>query len=197
MHIDVLKEVGSIGAGNAATAISSTLNAKIRMTIPEVSILGYDEAIESLGGPEKIVAGVLVKMSGEIKGIMLHLTDIKFINKILKRFDLKILNDYSEIQELESSAVCEISNIIISSYINAIAGLSNVSIKLSVPGIAVNMLGGIATVPMVEYGYETDKLMMIGGKFLDDGEELYSKLLLMPDIKSLNILLKKLGVINE
>ena len=48
--------------------------------------------------------------------------------------------------------------------------------------------------PMVEFGYETDKLMMINGKFIVDDKVLDSNLLMMPDIQSLNYLMQKLGV---
>ena len=37
LAIDMLKEIGSIGGGNAATALSSMLNAKVNMALPEVS----------------------------------------------------------------------------------------------------------------------------------------------------------------
>ena len=74
------------------------------------------------------------------------------------------------------------------------SGLTGVSIKLSIPSIAINMLGGILSVTMVEFGYETDKLMMINGKFIVDDKVLDSNLLMMPDIQSLNYLMQKLGV---
>ena len=53
------------------------------------------------------------------------------------------------------------------------------------------------SVPMVELGYQTDKIMTINGKFFVDDKEVYSNLLLMPDVESLNYLLKKLGVLDE
>ena len=35
MELDILKEIGSIGGGNAATALSSMLNAKVTMKVPD------------------------------------------------------------------------------------------------------------------------------------------------------------------
>ena len=95
------------------------------------------------------------------------------------------------------SALVEIGNIMISSYVSAISKLTGISINLSVPAMSVNMLGGIKSVPMVEFGHQTDKIMIINGKFIVEDKEVYSNLLLMPDIPSLNYLLKKLGVLNE
>lgn len=192
--IDVFREIGSIGTGHAATALSSTLSTKITMSLPEVNIMGYDQAVTSLGGAEKPVSAVLVNMSGEISGMMLYLMDLSLIKLILEKFGLPIIEDYSQIDEMTTSAATEIANIIISSYANALSQLSNVSINLSVPSISVNMLGGIMSVPMIEYGYVTDKIMMVGGKFIYEGKILSSNLIMLPDIKSLNFLLHKLGV---
>ena len=195
--IDMFKEIGSIGTGNAATALSNTLSAKISMSLPQVNIMGYSQAINFLGGPEKIVSAVLVHMSGEFSGIMLYLLDMDFMNFVLEKLNLKRINNYEEIDEIGASAICEISNIIISSYANAISQLSGIAINLSVPAMTINMLGGIMSVPMIEYGYITDKIMMVGGSFSNGSSEMTSNLIMLPDIKSLNFLLKKLGVLYE
>ncbi len=194
LEMDVIKEIGSIGTGNAATALSQVLKKRTKMSLPDVYILGYNEAIEMVGTPEEIVAAVLVKMSGEINGIMLFVLKMDFINAVLSSVLSKKIEDYMDLTELEKSALEQIGNIIISSYVNAMSGLTGVRINLSIPSIAINMLGGILSVPMVEFGYVTDKLMMINGKFIVDDKVLNSNLLMMPDIESLNYLMHKLGV---
>ena len=65
LELDTLREVGSIGTGNAATALSALIGEEVRIELPEVRIMEYNEAIEWIGGPEEITAGVLVKMSGQ------------------------------------------------------------------------------------------------------------------------------------
>ena len=42
LEFDILKEIGSIGGGNAATALSSMLNAKVNMSMPAVKVLGFN-----------------------------------------------------------------------------------------------------------------------------------------------------------
>ena len=66
MEMDTLREVGSIGTGNAATALSGLLNRRVRITMPEVRIMEYNEAIDWIGGPENVTAGVLVRIGGDI-----------------------------------------------------------------------------------------------------------------------------------
>ena len=71
LELDTLKEIGSIGTGNAATALSALIGQEIRIQNPEVRIMDYNEAIDWIGGPEEITAGVMVALSGQISGIML------------------------------------------------------------------------------------------------------------------------------
>ena len=41
LQLDILKEIGNIGAGNAATALSAILNRKIDMNVPNVRIVSF------------------------------------------------------------------------------------------------------------------------------------------------------------
>lgn len=194
LEIDTLQEVGSIGAGNAATALSEMLACPVKITVPQVRIMEYNEAIEWIGGPEEITAGVLVKMGGQINGIMLAVQQLAFVNRVLKSVIGKEISDYPELRELESSALTEVGNILISNFINALSLMADVEISLTVPAFAVDMQGAILAVPMAEFGGQSDHLMTIGGDFLCGGEKVPCRLLLSPDIRSLNFLLEKLGV---
>lgn len=194
LELDTLKEVGSIGTGNAATALSSMIGQQVRIELPEVRIMGYNEAIEWIGGPEEITAGVLVKMGGQINGIMLSVQQMEFVNLVLESMLGKGVENYSELHEMERSALVEVGNIMISTFINALSGLAGIDIELTVPAFTVDMQGAIMAVPMAEYGGQSDYIMTIGGNFVRDGKKVPCRLLLSPDIRSLNFLLRKLGV---
>ena len=194
LEIDILKEIGSIGGGNAATALSSMLNAKVNMSLPKVEILDFNEALVNVGDPEEVVAAILVEMSGELGGIMLFILTKEFSDEILLRMLGKTKEDFFELEEIDSSVLMEIGNIVISSYITAMASLVNMSVELSVPQLAVNMLGGIMSVPIAMMGQHSDRIMMITGEFKIDGKALNSNMLLLPDVESLNVLMRKLGV---
>ena len=193
-ELDVMKEIGSIGTSHAATSLSMMLQKEIRITIPQVSILGYEEAVDRIGDMEQIVAATLVKMSGDVDGLMLFLFNLDFANTVLEKMIGESYSGFETMDELANSALTEIGNIIICSYINAFSQLVNVDIELSVPSATINMLGGILTVPIAEYGYETDKLMYCNADFVMDGKNLSDWLLMLPDIRSLNEILTKLGV---
>ena len=194
LEIDTLREIGSIGTGNAATALSQMIGKEVRITLPEVRIMGYNEAIEWIGGPEQVTAGVLVGMSGQMSGVMLSVQKLELVNFILETMLGQGIGSYEELAGLEQSALIEIGNIMISAFVTALSGLAGININLTVPAFAVDMQGAILAVPMAEYGGMSDYLMTIGGNFVCNGQEIPSHLLLSPDLRSLEFLLRKLGV---
>ena len=194
LEIDTLKEIGSIGTGNAATSLSQILGKAVRITLPEVRIMEYNEAIEWIGGPETVTAGVLVKMGGQLNGIMLSVQQLDFVNMVLDSMLGTHIEDYSQLDEMGRYALIEIGNIMISTFINALSSLANISVDLTVPAFALDMQGAILAVPMAEYGGASDYIMTIGGNLSCEGREMPCRLLLSPDIRSLNFLLRKLGV---
>ncbi|MCI5928812.1 MAG: chemotaxis protein CheC [Pseudoflavonifractor capillosus] len=196
LELDTIREIGSIGTGNAATALSSMLGCQVRIDVPEVRIMGYNEAIDWIGGPEIITAGVLVHMSGELNGIMLSVQQMEFVNLVLERMMGRTVEEYEQLTDLDCSALVEVGNIMISTFINALSGLADITTKLTVPAFAVDMQGAILTVPMAEFGGQSDYIMTIGAHFICDGRVVPCRLLLSPDIRSLNFLLKKLGVLD-
>ena len=196
-EIDTLREIGSIGTGNAAAALSSMLGKNVRITLPEVKIMEYNEAIEWIGGPEVISAGVLVGITGQINGIMMAVESLKFLNLVLSSMLSKRVGRYEDLNDLERSALVEVENIMISTFTNAISSMADVQMKLSVPSLAVDMQGAILTVPMAEYGMQSNYLMTMGGNFLCDGKKCPCQLILSPDIRSMNFLLRKLGVADD
>lgn len=194
LELDTVREIGSIGTGNAATALGQLLEKRVRITLPEVRIMGYNEAIDWIGGPEEVTAGVLVGMSGQMSGVMLSVQKLEFINLVLETMLNTKVGDYGELDELCQSTLIEVGNILISTFINALSGLSGISVNLTVPAFAVDMQGAILAVPMAMYGGTSDYLMTIGADFICDNQQVPCHLLLSPDVRSLNFLLAKLGV---
>jgi chemotaxis protein CheC len=194
MQLDALREMGSIGTGNAANALSEMIGCEVRIQMPEVRILGYDEAIEWIGGPEEITAGVLVKMSGQMDGIMLAVQQIDFVNMVLEHMLGQHIESYSELDDISKSLLIEVGNIMISTFINALCSIAGIQIQLTVPAFAVDMQGAIMSVPMAQYGGQSNYIMTIGGEFICNNKRKPCRLLLSPDIRSLNFLMRKLGV---
>lgn len=192
--LDVLKELGNIGAGNAATALAKMINKKIDMEVPQVKILEFKDVTDILGGGEIPVVGIYFQMEGTIEGsIMLILELDSALNLLDIIFEKERQN--SELSELDLSALSEIGNILSASYINSLSTLTGLSIKISVPNISVDMAGAIISVPAIQFGYLGDKVLFIETQFEEGDKEVIGNLFLIPQIDSFEILLEKLGVV--
>lgn len=194
MHIDVLREIGNIGSGNAATALASILSNTVSIDVPKVNIVDVNEAICELGGPEKIAIGVLGKLGGEIEGLMMFLIGSEYAHTILKVLGCPGKADPKEFSEMEQSAISELGNILISSYVNSIAELSKLTIKTSVPALCVDMIGAILSVPAIEMANVSDKIIFIEDNFVSKEYSIAANMLLVPNIKSLEMIMRRLGI---
>ena len=99
-ELDVMKEISSIGTSHAATSLSKLLQKEIRISIPEVSILGYEETVERMGQMEELVAATLVQMSNEVNGLMLFVFKKDMMNAVLEKLIGKCYDSFEEIDEL-------------------------------------------------------------------------------------------------
>lgn len=194
IHIDVLKEIGNIGAGNAATSLSQMLSKRIDMNVPEVSLLNYNDVIDSIGGAENVVVGILVSFEGEIDGVILFLLKKEFVHLIINSLLGTELHNFEEISEMEMSALSEIGNIMVSSYVNSISSLTNMMIDISVPSLNIDMSGALLDAITAEFSEAADRVIFIREKYFCQDETVYSHMLLLPSIDSLKILLKRFGL---
>jgi len=201
LHLDVLKEIGTIGAGNAATSLSKMLNRRIDMNVPEIKISEFSNMESILASADSLVTGVYLQFKGEIKGNALFILDVASAKNLISLLlDAKEEDDISEAEyakfsELEISALEEVGNILISSYLKAISSLTGLSIKPSVPYFACDMLGAILSVPLIQYGETSDRALFIETEFIIGLDKVKSHFIVMPDIKSYTIILKSLGVV--
>lgn len=193
MQLDALREVGNIGAGNAATALSQLLNKKVDMTVPAVNIIPFNDIISNLGA-EEVVIGVLVRVLGDTPGNILFVFEVDVALNIIES-----LTGIKEevVSEMGYSVLCEIGNIISASYMNAISKFTNLSIMPSVPAVNYDMLGAILSTTFIEAGQYDEDVLDIETIFLngDTGEDIGGHFYYIPMPGSLERILNTLGVI--
>ncbi len=198
MQLDALKEIGNIGAGNAATALSKMVGKRVNMEVPLVRILPLKDVPEWLGGPEKEVLGVYLGVFGALTGHILFVMTIDDALKIMRILlgDMAPSRDQIlSMDELASSAMGEIGNILSSSYLSALADFTGLHLNHSVPAIAVDMAGAIVDVVLIEISQHSDYALLIETVFVEEEDRITGYFMLIPDTGSLEIILQALGVV--
>ncbi len=194
MHLDVLKEIGNIGSGNAASALSELIQCNTDITVPTVKMLDFSEAVNFLGGPENIVIGMLVGIKGDITGMMLYVLQKSFASKMTGMLFGSEIEDLTNMNEMETSFISEVGNIMAASYVNALSQLTGMMIDISVPMMTVDMVGAILSVPAVEFAQVGNKVLFIDDGFVIGDGEIKSNMILIPEMHSLETLFTRLGV---
>jgi chemotaxis protein CheC len=190
MQIYALKEVGNIGTGNAATALSQLLNKKVDMTVPSINIVPFSKIFECIGEEEPVV-GVVVRILGDTPGNILFIFE--------KKVALGIVYDLTgekseELTEMGNSTICEIGNIISSSYMNAISKFTGLSITPSVPAVTYDMLGAILSTTFIEAGQFEEYVLDIETVFIEDNSQINGHFYYIPMPGSLEKILGTLGI---
>ena len=193
MLLDVLKELGNIGSGNAATALSTMINKKVDMDVPRVKILEFKNVSEVLGDIEKPVVGIYFEMNGDIEGSIMFTLDLNsaknLVNMLFGRTD-----ERNEIDEMDMSALSEVGNILSASYINSLSLLTGLNLTISVPSICIDMAGAILSVPAIQFGHTGDHAIFIETQFEEGERSINGDLFLIPEVDSFEKILKSLGV---
>ncbi len=197
MQLDALREIGNIGSGNAASAISSMLGHPVDIAVPKIRILDFEQVAESLGGPEQLLVALLLTLSGDVTGMMMFLLQKDFAHMILNTLLGTDFPENAEIDEMSESAIREIGNIMAASYANAISSLTGMNINISVPNLSIDMAGSVLSVPAIYYAHISDKIIFIEDEFshstMANGQA-GSHILLIPEVDSLNKIMDSLGL---
>ena len=194
MHIDVLREIANIGSGNAASSLSRMLGHTVNIAIPDIGILGFNEAYEALGGPEAVMVGTLLMLSVGINGMMMFLLPIEVVCDLVNMLMFTDIKSHDEIDEMGYSVINEVSNIMSASFVTAIADMTDIPIDISPPEAALDMLGSIMSVPSIYFAKMSDTLLLIQNELEIEGRKTSASVLLLPDMPSLEKLMTSLGI---
>ena len=200
IHLDVLKEIGNIGAAHAATALSTLLNKKIVMIVPKVEMVSFDDMMDLAGGPENVVAGIFLRIDGDVTGSMFFVLPVKQANSFIQSLvqDNSLDFQTGAVSELAASAMQELGNILSGSYLSALSDFTSLKIYPTVPALSVDMVGAIVSFGLVEVSHVSDYVIVINTAITEDntpnGESVKGHFFLLPDPDSFETIFRALGV---
>ena len=193
MYMDVLKEIGNIGAGNATTAIASMLGLKMNMMVPNVKLMEASKLGEAICPEEETVVGIFLEVQNDISGSMMFLMRVPAAHFLVNSLMGRSMDYEGEFDEMDLSAMKEIGNIIAGSYLSTLSTMTNLNITPSVPYIAVDMAAAILSVPAIQFGQYGDNALFIETEFGDE-VTMAGYFILMPDPESYTRILSSLGI---
>ena len=191
--MDVLKEIGNIGAGNATTAMAGILGTSLEMMVPKVGLMEASKLSDAICPEEETIVGIFLEVKKDIEGSMMFLMKMPAAHYLVNKLMMRDQSYQEPFDEMDLSAMKEIGNIIAGSYLSALSTMTNLKILPSVPYIAVDMAAAILSVPAIQFGQYGDNALFIETEFGDD-VIMDGYFILMPEPDSYHKLLSSLGI---
>ncbi len=184
-QLDALKEIGNIGAGNAATALSQMVGRRVDMSVTQVQVLKTDRIAAFLGGMEQNVAAVHMPVYGEICGVALVFFPLERVGELCGMLVGKREDDPFRLSEMGQSAIKEMGSILTGAYLSALFRLMNLQMIHGVPGLAIDMAQAVLDTVLVELEQKEEVAIVIETQFLENDKKLTGSFFLLPETGSL------------
>ncbi len=193
IRLEALKEIGNIGSGHAATSLSNMLQTRIDMAVPKVWLVPLERMGEALGEMDATRVALYLKVEGEASGKALFVLPIESAEQIAK--NLLWMEETPDVfnDEMAQSALREVGNILVSSFVIALTQFSGILLQPSVPALAVDMIGAMIDAVLIEDGKVDDNVLIIDTK-LSGLDIMEGKFLFIPDEGSLDKIFGVFGI---
>ena len=194
IQLDALKEIGNVGAGNSATALSQLINRKIDMSVPQIAIMPLGDVPDVVGGPDVMVAGVYLRVFGPAPSSILFLLPRDSAFYLVDMLMGREQGYTTTLDAMDESALMEIGNILAGAYLNALSHFTKLTLLPSIPALAMDMAGAILSVILIQLGEMGDHALVIETEFTTENDGVKGHFFLIPDPGSLSIILAAIGV---
>ena len=193
-QLDALREISNIGMGHAATALSQLTGKTIHVEVPRVLITDMASMPELMGGTERPVIGISLRMLGNAQGYILMVFPRENAIRILQQLLPHKVAGGDTLSELELSALTEVGNILASAYLNALGEMLRMTLIPSVPHLCIDNVGRLIDNALAEFGEVGGITLMLDTEFFSKDERVSGTFFLFPDTTSLDVILTALGI---
>ena len=131
-RLDALREVANIGAGHAATALSTLTGTRIMISVPMVNVVPPGDFVPEIAADVEIVA-VQMAMSGDIGGQTVFLLATPSGLRLAERMLRRKRGTSQSLGHVEQSALKEAGNILAGAYLTALSDFLGMRLMLSPP----------------------------------------------------------------
>jgi chemotaxis protein CheC len=189
--MDALQELANIGSAHSATTLSQMLNTNISMSVPKIDIIDISKVGDFL--TDELTTMVIFELQGEIPHggfLILHFPRDSAMRTA------NILQGSSEpdhpFSEMDQSAILEVGNIMVSSFLSAASDLIGLLMLPSPPVLVVDMAHAAITSLVAQMTVEVDDVILFKVKLTSDEHKIAGNILIFLEVNTLQQIALKL-----
>ena len=171
-----LKEILNLGGANAATSLSRLIKKTVRMDVPTLELMEYIQVYQSILADDQEVKVVILKLIGD-EGAFLYVISP---DNAMELAEMMYLDSTEITPYLIDSAMEELGNILVNSFLNAIMRVVNVNFITSVPLLRQDYFGSILSSVYLEEGIYDSTIFIMHNEFWSENEKIDGKLFFIP-----------------
>lgn len=185
-----LKEIINVGGGNAATSLSKLIKKPVKMEVPTLELMEYEEVYQSILADDVVVKVVIMQLLGG-EGSFLFVSSPEDAAELSKMMFQK---DKNLTEELTDSAVKELINILVNSFLNASMQMVDMNLIASVPILSHDLFGSILSSLYLENGQYDSTIVIMQNEFWSEGEKIDGSLFFIPTPEFFEQLIEKISI---
>jgi len=135
------------------------------VSVPKVHIISSEEIYRIINNQDEIVTGVLVKFLGDLTGRTLLIFPRDESMLLVDMVMGKTVGSTTILSEIEQSAIKEVANIVISSYLTAMSDFLNMLILPSVPNLVIDIGSAVITSAYIDFSSNKDVVFCVETEF--------------------------------
>ncbi len=188
-----IKLLANVGITQAADSLSKIIDKRVDMAIPDVRLVPASKILDIEKHDVQKYVSVYMPLIGDINGtVIFNLPENSAYSLVDDLYSLKT-GKTSALDEDGISALKEITNITGSSVINAFSERTGLSILSQVPNLLHDSLeAAISKIADEQYNVSNDYALTMDTEFYYEDDRIVGHLLILPDVKSLRVLVDNL-----
>lgn len=183
--MQLMEAASKDGARRAGRGLTGLMGQEIAIHVPNIRVGTRADACDAVGGPEAVVLGAYLSISGDITG---HVVLLFPESRAFECVDLMCgqkPGTTTEADELAGSAIGELGNIVGSAFINALADEMNLVLHASPPAVVNDMAIALVQTIYADILSQGGEVVMMDAVFEDKRGRTAGLLLVAPDPGSL------------
>jgi chemotaxis protein CheC len=188
LQLDALRELANIGSGTAGTALSSLLGRPVVISVPNAAALELVDAVDAAGAPEDVVWAVVVTVHGDLEATALLVIGDQDAAAICAL--LGVVPD----SDTGRSALEEVGNILVASYVGALASMTGFVLEMRPPTSARDMLSALVSTVLAARSEGRDFAIMLDSELGLEDDAISLSFMLLPTPDGVSELLHRIGL---
>nr|WP_320160350.1 chemotaxis protein CheC [uncultured Methanoregula sp.] len=184
VQMDAMRELSNIGAAHSATTLSQMLDTQIGMSVPEINVVDISRVGEFL--TDELTTLVIFELQGDIPHggfLVLHFPRDSALRTA------NILQGTEQAQhpfnEMDQSAILEVGNIMVSSFLSATSDLLGFIMLPSPPVLVFDMAHAAITSLIAQMTVEVDDVILFRVELKSEEYNIAGNILIFLEISTL------------